>query len=485
MTVKMKITAKFLFVFSILSLLLTSVAQAAPPGSFAPLVEKLSPAVVNISTTQNISQTYNLPEFTFPPGSPMEQFNELFKGQRGTQQKGPQKEHKTTSLGSGFIINPKGILVTNNHVVSDADEITVTMSNGEEFSAKVIGRDEKVDIAILKIDADMSLPYVKFGDSDNMRVGDWIIAIGNPYGLGGSVSAGIISARARDINVGPFDDFLQTDAAINRGNSGGPMFNTKGEVVGINTAIFSPSGGNVGIGFALPAALAKPIIDQIIQFGKARRAWLGVKIQNVSKEIAESLGMKEDDGALVLEVIADSPAESAGIEEGDVILKFADGKVSQMRKLPRIVAETPIGESVVVQVLRNGKVKNLRITLGEMADEPDNNDKKDKPMPSSEDEKDSSEVLGMNLMQLTDEIKKKYKINADNGLLIVNVDQSTTAYERAIRRGQIILKANQKKLNTIADFKSVIAEAKKQKRPSVLLLISNRDEARFIPLPIE
>lgn len=475
---------KKLFLFALLSLtLFYPLASQAMPGSFAPLVEKLTPAVVNISTTQNIEQKRsNLPQqFSFPKGSPFEGFEQLFK----QQDQGQPTTRKATSLGSGFIIDPSGIIVTNNHVVADADEITVTLHDDTQLQAEVIGRDPKVDLAVLKVKASKKLPFVNFGDSDKMRVGDWIIAIGNPYGLGGSVSAGIISARARDINVGPFDDFLQTDAAINRGNSGGPMFNLKGEVVGINTAIFSPSGGNVGIGFAMPASLAKPVIDQILQFGKARRAWLGVKIQAVSEDIAESLGRKNEDGALVLEVIPGGPSAAAGVIAGDVILKFNGKEIEDMRKLPRVVAEAPIGESVVIQVFRNGKVKNLKITLGEMKEDVQAKAKPTVKKALKESEhKESKSFSGVTVVKLDDKIRDQYNIKAKQGLLIVDVARGSEAEERGLRPKQVILKANQSKLSSIKGLEDAISSAKKQGRNSVLLLVNTGDTSRFIPLPI-
>jgi len=335
-------------------------AQAAAlpmPSSFADEVEKLSPAVVNVSTTQKVKiNSGNAQQFGVPPGSP---FDQLLNKKGGV-------EREATSLGSGFIIDPSGIIVTNNHVVADSSEITIILHDNTKLKAEVIGRDTKVDIAVLRVKAGKPLPYVSFGDSDKTRVGDWIIVIGNPYGLGGTVTTGIISARARDINVGSFDDFLQTDAAINRGNSGGPMFDMDGKVIGINTAIFSPTGGSVGIGFAIPVALAEPIIDQIIKFGQAKRAWLGVQIQPVTDEIAEAMGMAKPTGALVLGSVAGSPAAKAGVLEGDVILKFDGKDVTDMKKLPRFVAESPIGERKTIQVLRGGQTVNLVVDLQEL-----------------------------------------------------------------------------------------------------------------------
>jgi len=470
----------FCAILLVLFLTTPNASAKAPPESFADLVEKLNPAVVNISTTQSV-KGFGLPEsqFIFPPGSPFEGFNDLFKDQ------GPEVERKATSLGSGFIIDPSGIIVTNGHVVADAEEITVTLQDDTILQAEIIGRDKKIDIAILRVKTDKQLPFVEFGNSDKVRVGDWILAIGNPYGLGGSVSAGIISARARDINVGLFDDFLQTDAAINRGNSGGPMFDMEGKVVGINTAIFSPSGGNVGIGFAIPSALAKPVIDQVIKYGRAKRAWLGVKIQGITKEIAESLGMQDDKGALVLGVLPKSPAENIGLQEGDVIIKFNGSNIESMRKLPRIVAETPIGKNVAIQIYRDGAVKNYNIKLTEMVDEEEATTKPQKAFPHSDVQNESKEVLGMSLVALTKDIRAKYNIAAESGLLVIDTAKGSVAAERGIRRGQILIKANQKKLLNIADLETAISSAKKDGRDSILLLVGAHTESRFIPLPIE
>lgn len=479
----------FVFVVFASASAITPANAAKAPGSFAPLVEKLSPAVVNISTTQTVSQTNAMPgfKFSFPPGSPFEQFNDLFKkrfGGKNFGRGGNKPPRKATSLGSGFIIDPSGIVVTNNHVVAEADEITVTLQDDTQLEAEIIGRDEKIDIAVLRVKSNKKLPFVEFGDSDKARVGDWIIAIGNPYGLGGSVSAGIISARARDINVGPFDDFLQTDAAINRGNSGGPMFNMKGEVIGVNTAIFSPSGGNVGIGFALPAALAEPVISQILKFGKAKRAWLGVKIQPVTDEIAESLGLEDSYGAMVLEVLKDGPAESAGVQVGDIILKFNGERIESMRKLPRIVAGSPIGDKTVIQVFRNGQVKNLRVQLGELNEEEIAKDEIPEPSKNNSLRERSKNVLGMGLLPLDSEIRNKYSISTKQGLLIAKVNPESDAAEKRLAPGMIIIKANQRSIASVEDIRRQVDAVKKAGRGSILLMIKHGDVQRFVALPV-
>jgi serine protease Do len=319
----------------------TGAMAAAPPGSFADLVEKALPAVVNISTTQTAKRESSPQHPQFPPGSPFEEFfKEFFYRQQG-QDRAPRQ---VTSLGSGFVSDASGIIVTNNHVIADAVEIVVRFQDDTSLPAKLIGRDEKTDIAVLKVETDKPLAFLPLGDSEKLRVGDWVVAIGNPFGLGGTVTAGIVSAQKRDIRSGPYDDFIQTDAAINKGNSGGPLVDVDGAVIGINTAIYSPSGGSVGIGFSVPIALAKPVIEQLRKFGETRRGWLGVHIQNVSEEIADSLSLKEVHGALVANVTENGPAQAAGIQAGDVILSFNGQTIDRMRSLPRIVAETPVGE---------------------------------------------------------------------------------------------------------------------------------------------
>ncbi len=443
---------------------------AETPASFADLVEKLSPAVVNISTTELIKGQ------TPPVGAPVGQ---------------PGKPMKAVSLGSGFIISADGIIVTNNHVIAGGTDITVTLHNDTKLKAKLIGRDTKIDVAVLKVDAGKPLTAVKFGNSDAARVGDWVLAIGNPYGLGGTVTAGIISAKARDLTVGPFDDFLQTDAAINRGNSGGPMFNVAGDVVGINTAIFTPggsTGGNVGIGFATPASLAKPVIEQIIKYGRAKRAWLGVKIQTVTDEIANSIGLKTVGGALVQQAVTGSPAAKAGIKEGDVITKFAGQALGTMRKLPRIVADTELGSNVPVEIYRNGKTIVVNVTLTEMTAEQEKAENA-----NTENLLDKTTaltgrvILGMKLAEITPAIKDRYKLVQDKGLLIAEVAADSNASTNNIRGGSVITKADQKPVVTLNDLATVIEETKRKKRDAVLLLVqsANGAEERFVPVNLK
>jgi serine protease Do len=366
-----------------------AVARGAP-DSFADLSASLLPAVVNISSTQATQQRADRggPEVpSFPPGSPFEQFFKDFlernrpgqEGRRGgREQDGPREGQRSpgtppggraTSLGSGFVIDPAGYIVTNNHVIDGADEISVTFTDNTTLKAKLVGKDERVDLALLKVETDKPLRAVPFGDSDASRVGDWVLAIGNPFGLGGSVTAGIVSARGRDIRQGPYDDFIQTDASINRGNSGGPLFNMDGQVIGINTAIYSPSGGSVGIGFSVPSNLAKSVVAQLREFGRARRGWLGVRIQQITPDIAESVGLKETQGAMIAGVNEGGPADNAKIRAGDVILKFNNQDVKDMRALPRIVAETAIGKDVPVEVWRDSKRITLQAAVGELPED--------------------------------------------------------------------------------------------------------------------
>lgn len=466
---------------SLLFVAFANIANAAQtPQSFADLVEKLSPAVVNISTTELVK---NAPNSAGPvePNNPLQQ----------QQPAAPGKPRKAVSLGSGFIISPTGLIVTNNHVIASGTDITVVMHDDSRLKAKLIGRDAKIDIAVLKVDAGKTLPFIKFGNSDAMRVGDWIIAIGNPYGLGGTVTAGIISAKARDLTVGPFDDFLQTDAAINRGNSGGPMFNTDGEVVGINTAIFSPggpTGGNVGIGFATPSSLAQPVIEQIIKFGKAKRAWLGVKIQTVTEEISKSIGLKSTGGALVLEAIPNSPAGKAGIKEGDVITKFNGQTVAAMRKLPRIVADTGLGSNVPVEIYRDGKTQVLNVTLTEMTAEQEKAESANAADLLGKTTAISGKImLGMKIAEITPKIKETYKLSQDKGLLIVDVAAESDAATNGIRAGNVITGADQKPVSSLNELAMLIAETKKKGRTSILLLIQsgNGAEERFVPVNLK
>lgn len=479
----------FLAIAVLLSFFSVNSYAGAMPDSFADIVEDAMPAVVNVSTTQTVevnNDPFGFFSYQLPEGEGLEGLPDLlekFYGFRKKDDGEKKQERKATSLGSGFVIDPDGYIVTNNHVIDNADEISVIFSDESTVEAKVVGRDPKTDVALLKVEVDHKLPSVKWGDSDKARVGDWVIAIGNPFGLGGSVSAGIISARARDINAGPFDDFLQTDAAINRGNSGGPLFNIKGEVIGINTAIFSPSGGNVGIGFAVPSALSWPVIQQLKEYGKPQRGWLGVKIQTVTDEIAESLGMKKAQGALVVEVTPGSPAAEAGIEAGDVILSFDGSEVPVMRKLPRIVAETKIDKKVVVSVWRNNKERTFIVKVAELEETKvaEKHDEEEVP----EADENAKAILGMTFSELNSEMRKRYRIE-DNvkGVLVKTVSRDSNAYEKGVRSGDVIVSINQKEVSAIKEVEDQIAALEKQNKNTVLVLLNRRGSAQFVALSI-
>ena len=465
-------------------------ARAAPaPDSFADLAERLLPSVVNISTTQtlkNPDRGLDMPQF--PPGSPFEDFFKNFMDKQHGGTNPDATPRKATALGSGFIIDSAGLVVTNNHVIADADEITVILQDGQAYKAEIVGRDGKADLALLKIKTPKPLPAISFGNSDEMRVGDWVLAIGNPFGMAGSVTAGIISARARDINAGPYDDFLQTDAAINKGNSGGPLLNLKGEVIGINTAIFSPSGGSIGIGFSIPANLAKPVIADLQKYGKARRGWLGVRIQSVTDEIAESLGLKEQHGALVADVSAGGPAAKAGIKKGDVIARFDGKDVSEMHRLPRIVAETPINKDVEVVLWRDGKQLTVRAVVGELAETDDADQAKtaEKPTPKQDSGQVSVASVGLSVAALTPALRERFNLaNDTKGVVVTDVKPSGSAAEKGMRPGDVIVEVSQEAVKSAADFAAKVDAARKSGRKSVLLLVQGEAGVHFVPLKID
>jgi len=461
------------------------------PDSFADLADKLSPAVVNVSTSRTVEdapegqiQGQGMPQF--PPGSPFEElFKDYFDHYQGPNGK-PPKEHKTRSLGSGFVIDSKGLIVTNNHVIDKATEIVVSFQNGKEFPAHLIGRDVKTDIALLKVDAPEPLPSVKLGDSDKVRVGDWVLAIGNPFGLGGTVTAGIISAGNRDIHAGPYDNFLQTDASINRGNSGGPMFNMDGEVIGVNSMIYSPTGGSVGIGFAIPSETVKLVIKDIEKFGHVRRGWLGVVIQNVSEDIAASLGMESPKGALVQQVSEGSPADKAGIVAGDVVVEFNNKSVDEMRRLPRIVAETDIGTSVPVKVFRNGKIVSLKVHVGELKDTTKVAKAKSEPKHAAKTTAGKEvESLGIVVAKITPAYREKFELSdKDTGVVITSVTPKSSADKKGFVAGMVIGAVTQRPVKSPKDVIKAVKKAEKAGRPSVLLQVRRGDQERFIALKI-
>jgi serine protease Do len=445
--------------------------------SFADLSERLLPSVVNVATTQKMDMVENMPQMPdFPPGSPFEDFFEEFMDRhKGAPHDAP------SSLGSGFIVDAeKGYVITNNHVIANSEEIHVILHDDVSVDAKLIGVDEKTDIAVLQIDPEgHDLKAVPFGDSAVMRIGDWVLAIGNPFGLGGTVTAGIISARSRDIQAGPYDDFIQTDASINRGNSGGPMFNMHGEVIGINTAIYSPTGGSVGIGFAIPANLAKPVIDQLLEFGRTRRGWLGVRIQGVSEEIAESLGLDDARGALVASVSKDSPAEDAGFEAGDIILRFNDRPLDEMKDLPRMVAETPIESKVKVVLWRDGKEKTVKVKIGELEKAEEEGKLEDvKEAPSQTDGVDV-EDFGLTLNAITPALREQFGYDdALKGVFIAAATPDGIAAEQGLSTGDVILEVDQKDVTTPKQVVDAIARLKKDKSKAALMLIDTQGQGR-------
>ena len=463
---------------AVLLSLMSGVAPAdarTTPESFADLAEAVLPAVVNISTTQTLTaDSGDAQEFE-------DLFRDFFDKQNPNRPQGPRR---STSLGSGFIIDPSGYIVTNNHVVSDAEEVTVRLYDDTNLKAEIVGRDEKTDLALLKVQAREPLPFVKWGDSDAIRIGDWVVAIGNPFGLGGSVTAGIVSARQREINAGPYDDFIQTDASINKGNSGGPMFNMAGEVIGINTAIFSPSGGSVGIGFAVPSALARHVIDQIREYGRTRRGWLGVNIQTVTDELAEGLKLPRASGALVSNVAEGSPAAVAGIEKGDVILKFDNREIGEMRRLPRIVADTPIEKSVDVLLWREGREQKVKVKIGEL-DEAEVAALPDQPENQAP-EAAKIEALGMSLAEVTPDLREKFQLGDEAaGVLIIGVADGSAAAEKGLQPGDVVVEVDQKEVARPQDVEAQIAAARKSNQRVVTFLIYRQGDFQWVALRVD
>jgi serine protease Do len=473
------------------STLLAGPASARGPENIADVAEKVIDAVVNISTSQTVTSLGDggaMPNL--PPGSPFEEFFEdFFKNRRqGGGDRGGGQPRKVNSLGSGFIIDTSGLVVTNNHVIADADEINVILNDGSKFKAEIVGRDKRSDLALLRFKSDKPLISVKFGDSDALRLGEWVIAIGNPFSLGGTVTAGIVSARNRDINSGPYDNYIQTDAAINRGNSGGPLFNLNGEVIGVNTAIISPSGGSIGIGFAVPSKTVTAVIDQLRQFGEARRGWLGVKIQQVTDEIAESLNVKPPRGALIAGVDDKGPAKPAGIEAGDVVVKFDGKDIKDMKDLPRIVADTPVGKEVDVVVIRKGSEVTKKVTLGRLQDDDQVKEASAKSSsPADVDKPATQKALGLDLAALTKDLRAKYKIkDSVKGVVVTSVDTNSDAADKRLNAGDVIVEVAQEAVTNAADVKKRVDQLKKDGKKSVLLLVSNGDgEVRFVALNVQ
>ena len=457
-------------------------AAQARPTNLADLVDQVADAVVNISATQTVEDKDVAPDL--PKGTPFdEMFEEFFKNHGINPQ---PRARRAQSLGSGFVIDSSGVVITNNHVVGDANDIVVIFTDGRKLKAKVIGKDAKVDVAVLKVESDKPLKTVKFGDSDKIRVGDGVMAVGNPFGLGETVTAGIISARNRNIDSGPYDDFLQTDASINKGNSGGPLFNLQGEVIGINTAILSPSGGSIGIGFATPSATVVPVIGQLSEFHETRRGWLGVRIQPVDETIADSLNLGTARGALIAGVDEKGPAKPAGLMAGDVIVKFDGKEVKESRDLPRLVASMAVGKQVEVVVIRGGKEVTKTVTLGRLED----GEKKVALATENDDTPKMDAVtkaLGMEFSALSDEARKTFKIkDSVKGVIVTSVEPGSAAAERGLHRGDVIEEVNHQAVEHPGDIAKAVEGAKADAKKPALLLVSNGEgEVRFVAVPVD
>ncbi len=455
---------------------LASTARAAPE-SFAELAETISPSVVNITTSTTVAGRTG-PQGIVPEGSPFEDFFREFQDRNGQG----NRPRRSSALGSGFVISEDGFIVTNNHVIEGADEILIEFFEGFELPAELIGTDPNTDIALLKVEADRPLKFVNFGDSDTARVGDWVMAMGNPLGQGFSVSAGIVSQRGRALS-GAYDDYIQTDAAINRGNSGGPLFNMDGEVIGVNTAILSPNGGSIGIGFSMASNVVTRVIDQLQEFGETRRGWLGVRIQDVTDEIAEAIGLEEAAGALVTDV-PPGPGREAGIEAGDVIMTFDGVDVADTRGLVRQVGETNVGKTVRVVVMRDGQTQTIAVTLGRR-------ETAEAAVPAAQpgdapDVPEELETLGMTLMPVTDELREQLELSAGaEGLVVTDVEETSAAFEKGLRAGDLITEAGQEKVAGIEDFTAQVDAAKEAGRKSLLLLVRRAGDPRFVALSLE
>lgn len=460
----------------ILSQSLMAHARGAPE-SFAELAESVSPSVVNITTSTTVAGRTG-PQGIVPEGSPFEDFFREFQDRNGEG----NRPRRSSALGSGFVISEDGYIVTNNHVIEGADEIMIEFFEGFELPATLVGTDPNTDIAVLKVEADSPLKYVNFGDSNNARVGDWVMAMGNPLGQGFSVSAGIVSARNRALS-GTYDDYIQTDAAINRGNSGGPLFNMDGEVIGVNTAILSPNGGSIGIGFSMASNVVTRVVDQLKEFGETRRGWLGVRIQDVTEDLAEGLGLEQAKGALVSDV-PEGPAMEAGMEAGDVIVTFDGTEVEDTRQLVRIVANTPVGKTVRVVVNRDGETKTLKVTLARR-------EEAESAIPAAAAGPDAAEpqeleTLGLTLSPLSEELRAELGVpDGTDGLAVMEVDEASQAFEKGLRAGDVITEAGQSAVVTVTDLEDRITEARDEGRKSILLLVRRAGDPRFVALGLE
>mgnify|MGYP001216598941 FL=1 len=445
------------------------------PASFADLAERLMPSVVNISTTQTVTTTSNPFPFQFPPGSP---FEDMFK-EFGTPQ-----ERKSSALGSGFIIDETGIVVTNNHVIQDAEDIIVRVNGDQEYKAKVVGADPLSDIAVLQLETKDKFTPVGFGDSDKARIGDWVIAIGNPFGLGGTVTSGIISARNRSIGLSRYEDYIQTDASINSGNSGGPLFDMNGDVIGINTAILGRN-GSIGIGFSIPANSAKIVIDQLIEFGETKRGWLGVRIQDVSQEIADVEKLDEPRGALVASVAENSPSDKAGIKAGDIILEFNGVKINQMKELPAIVAKTKVGKKVKVKVWRNQKEITKNVLLGRLETSEDFKVSEKKELPKKQTSEIESLKITVRLLN-KDDIKNRKLPNQISGLVVTKIENDSPLKNSTLAVNDIITEAQKKRINSINDLREVAQKVLSSNQNTILLAIyNNQNQRRYLGVKLK
>lgn len=451
-------------------------AARGAPDSFADLAERISPSVVNITTSTTVAGRTG-PQGIVPEGSPFEDFFREFQDRNGPRGDTPRR---SSALGSGFVISEDGFIVTNNHVIEGADEILIEFFEGFELPAKLVGTDPNTDIALLKVEAEGALKFVSFGDSDKARVGDWVMAMGNPLGQGFSVSAGIVSARNRALS-GSYDDYIQTDAAINRGNSGGPLFNMDGEVIGVNTAILSPNGGSIGIGFSMASNVVTRVVDQLKEFGETRRGWLGVRIQDVTEDVAEALGLEKAKGALVSDV-PDGPAKEAGILAGDVIVSFDGVEVEDTRQLVRVVANAPVGKAVRVVINRDGATQTLLVTLGRREEA---EGAVPAAAPAEPEAPAQLDLLGLTLSPLDDDLRQGLEL-ADNvnGLAVVAVDETSEAFEKGLRSGDVITEAGQSEVLTLDDLQARIDEAREAGRKSILLLVRRGGDPRFVALSL-
>ena len=467
-----------LFVFSILMLLTLSAHARGAPESFADLAEELSPSVVNITTSTTIAGVTDQARPQIPEGSP---FEDLFRDFFNNGEGGQARPRRSSALGSGFVISSDGYIVTNNHVIDKADEIVIEFFDGKELVAKLVGRDPKTDIAVLKVEASEPLPFVGFGDSDIARVGDWVMAIGNPLGQGFSVSAGIISARNRTLRSGPYDDFIQTDAAINRGNSGGPLFNMNGEVIGVNTAIISPNGGSIGLGFSMSSRVVGRVVKQLKEYGETRRGWLGVQIQDIDSDMAEALGLDEVSGALVSGV-PEGPGADAGIQSGDVIISFDGVEVEDTRGLVTAVGNADVGKVVRVIIFRDGKTKTIKVTLGrrEAAEK-----EKLVPVVKAPEKIKETEKLGMKLLTINSESRTQLNLPEDlEGVAVLDVSETSDAFEKGLRAGDVIVEAGRTKIADVNDISEIFENAIEAGRKSILLLVLRGDNSRFVGLSL-